>query len=78
MCTNTGLQYNGVHYTLHIQLCTVAGVTAVFTQQLLVVVTCHTHSPEERVVGGEDGGGVSGGEGGSSVTALSFSASTKD
>ena len=36
-----------------------------------VVVKCHTHSPEGRAVGGEDGGGFSGGEGGSSVSALS-------
>ena len=43
-----------------------------------MVVTCHTHSPERWAVGGEDGGGPSGGEGGSSVTALSFTASTKD
>ena len=43
-----------------------------------MVVTCHTHSPEGRAVGGENGGGPSGGEGGSSVTALPFTVSTKD
>ena len=42
-----------------------------------MVVTCHTHSPEGRAVGGEDGGGFSGGEGSSSASALSFTASTK-
>ena len=43
-----------------------------------MVVTCHTHSPEGRAVEGEDGGGRSGGEGGSSVSALSILASTNN